>query len=152
MAERWSIGGEVVEAGVHVAGGKVRVALGERVVEYTAIPLADGSVRLVGPDGARIAVVDGDRVTIAGRTREVRRAPPAAREAPPVVTPPMPAVVGRVLVAVGDVVAAKQPLVTVTAMKMEVVLRAPHAGTVAVVRVAPGDKVNPGDVLVEVVP
>lgn len=148
--ERFEIDGKVVEAEIDAAAGRVRVRLGERVVEYAVERGRDGAVRLVGPDGARTAFVDGDEVTLDGRTRRVRRAPPGRPAPPPVVTPPMPAVVGRVLVAVGDTVTERQPLVTVTAMKMEVVLRSPRDGVVRAVRVAPGDRVGPGDVLVEV--
>jgi biotin carboxyl carrier protein len=62
----------------------------------------------------------------------------------------MPATVSRLLVAEGASVQAGDPLVAVTAMKMEVTLRAPRAG-VAHINVAVGDKVMPGDVLVDVV-
>lgn len=155
MKERFLVGdagaGEgALEAEVEVAPGRVVLHRGgqDRVYAVTAQP--DGSVRIVGPDGVHVAWVDGDVVTIAGRSRRVRRAPPSARAVPPVVTPPMPAVVARIHVTVDEVVAARQALVTVTAMKMEVVLRAPHAGRVRTIRPAVGDRVAPGDVLVDI--
>lgn len=123
MSERWQVGAQVVT--ITPGGDAVRTAH---------------------------AVVSGDEVCIAGRTRRVRRAPPTAAAVKPVVTPPMPAVVGRILVSVGEVVALGQGLVTVVAMKMELTLRAPHAGTVTEVRVRPGENVAPGQILVEVVP
>lgn len=145
MKERFGVGGQALEADVSVAPGRVRVG---REVTVTRLP--DGSVRLAWPGGSAVAWVVGDEVCIDGRVRAVRRAAAEAPPPPPVVTPPMPAVVGRVLVAVGDPVTRGQPVVTVTAMKMEVTLRAPHDGRVTVVRVGPGDKVAPGDRLVEV--
>jgi biotin carboxyl carrier protein len=50
----------------------------------------------------------------------------------------------------GAIVVKGDGVVAISAMKMEVTLRAPRAGT-ARVRVAVGDKVMPGDVLVDVV-
>jgi biotin carboxyl carrier protein len=56
----------------------------------------------------------------------------------------MPGRVARVLVAVGDRVAARQGVVVVEAMKMENELRAPRAGTVTEIKVAPGAAVEAG--------
>ena len=150
MKDRFLVGGEAVEADVDVGLGRVVLARGGEGNVYSVTALPDGSLRIAGPDGVHTAWVDGDVVTINGRSRRVRRAPPAARPVPPVVTPPMPAVVARIHVVVGDLVIARQPLVTVTAMKMEVVLRAPHAGRVRTIRPAVGDRVAPGDVLVDI--
>jgi biotin carboxyl carrier protein len=60
----------------------------------------------------------------------------------------MPGRVVRVLVAAGDQVEARQPLVVVEAMKMENELRAPRAGRIKQVAVAPGLSVDAGAVLV----
>jgi len=60
------------------------------------------------------------------------------------------AVVTEVHVVVGDVVQVDAPLVTVEAMKMLSVLRAPEAGTVTEVFAAPGDSVPAGAVLVAI--
>ena len=62
----------------------------------------------------------------------------------------MPAVVQNVLVEVDQVVDKGQPLVVVSAMKMESTLVAPYPGTVAAVNTEVGAKVNPGDILVEI--
>jgi biotin carboxyl carrier protein len=56
------------------------------------------------------------------------------------------------LVTVGDEVRKSQPLVVISAMKMEARLVAPHAGIVRVIRATVGASVKPGDVLVEVEP
>ncbi|MSP55985.1 MAG: hypothetical protein EXR69_10335 [Myxococcales bacterium] len=89
-------------------------------------------------------------VVVDGRRRAVSVAAPGAKPPPPIVTPPMPAVVGRVLVSEGSAVVEGDALVTVTAMKMELTLRAPRSG-VAHVLVKPGDRVMPGDILVDVI-
>lgn len=65
------------------------------------------------------------------------------------VTPPMPAVVAAVLVRPGEYVEKGRPLVVVSAMKMETRLAAGVSGTVKAVHVTVGQKVRPGDVLVE---
>jgi biotin carboxyl carrier protein len=59
-------------------------------------------------------------------------------------------VVVKVLVAVGDAVTRGQPLVVVSAMKMETTLVAPKDGTVSEIKAKEGDKVNPSDVLVHI--
>lgn len=66
------------------------------------------------------------------------------------VTPPMPAVVIAVAVREGDVVEKGQGVVVVSAMKMETTLFAPYDGLVKKVNVCEGDKVMPGDILVDI--
>jgi acetyl/propionyl-CoA carboxylase alpha subunit len=96
----------------------------------------------------------------AGARRSRPRAAPAAAAPsapgpglpPGAVTPPMPAAVVAVLVQVGQEVAKGQPAVVVSAMKMEIQLGAPCAGRVRSVAAAPGARVRPGDLLVEVEP
>jgi biotin carboxyl carrier protein len=61
----------------------------------------------------------------------------------------MPGTVIRVLVAAGAHVTARQPLVVLEAMKMETPLVAPYDATVKSVRVAEGDLVAGGALLVE---
>ena len=57
-----------------------------------------------------------------------------------------------VLVTVGERVQAKQPLVTLEAMKMEHVHAAPASGTVVALHVATGEQVQAGRVVVEIEP
>jgi acetyl/propionyl-CoA carboxylase alpha subunit len=73
----------------------------------------------------------------------------AGGEAPEEINAPMPGTVIRVLVAPGRRVAARDPLVVVEAMKMEMPLHAPRAGIVLAVHVREGDTVARGAVLVE---
>ncbi len=62
----------------------------------------------------------------------------------------MPGNVVDVLVSEGDVVKAGQPVLISEAMKMETEIQAPVAGTVKAVHVAKGDRVTPGDLLIEI--
>jgi biotin carboxyl carrier protein len=64
----------------------------------------------------------------------------------------MPGTVLRVDVREGQDVAEGEPLVVLEAMKMELAVAAPAAGTVAAVLVAPGDLVARGQALVELAP
>lgn len=52
-------------------------------------------------------------------------------------------------VAVGDTVDAGDPVCLLESMKMEIPVLTEHAGTVATIKVTPGDVVQEGDVLVE---
>ncbi|MBU2324100.1 MAG: biotin/lipoyl-binding protein, partial [Gammaproteobacteria bacterium] len=70
--------------------------------------------------------------------------------APGDVSTSMPGNIVDVLVKVGDSVKAGQAVLISEAMKMETEVQAPIAGTVKAVHVAKGDRVNPGEVLVEI--
>lgn len=70
--------------------------------------------------------------------------------APGDVSTTMPGNIVEVLVKVGDVVKAGQAVLITEAMKMETEVQAPIDGTVKALHVAKGDRVNPGDVLVEI--
>ncbi len=62
----------------------------------------------------------------------------------------MPGNVVDVLVKEGDVVKAGQPVMISEAMKMETEIQAPIAGKIKAVHVAKGDRVTPGDLLIEI--
>ena len=62
----------------------------------------------------------------------------------------MPGKVIQVLVAEGDAVEENARLVVMEAMKMELTIRAPHAGQVARLPVQAGQLVDAGTVLVEI--
>jgi pyruvate carboxylase subunit B len=70
--------------------------------------------------------------------------------APGDVSTTMPGNVVDVLVAVGDAVKAGQTVLVSEAMKMETEIQAPIAGTVKAIHVGKGDRVNPGEVLIEI--
>jgi pyruvate carboxylase subunit B len=63
----------------------------------------------------------------------------------------MPGNIVAVLVKEGDVVKAGQPVLVTEAMKMEAEVQAPIAGKIAGIFVAKGDRVTPGEVLIEIV-
>ena len=65
------------------------------------------------------------------------------------VTAPMPGTVIRVEVEVGDEVRARQPLVVLEAMKMEIPVHSPFAGKVKALFVRDGDRVAGGTLLAE---
>ena len=102
---------------------------------------------------------DGKIITIKGKTyfvqdadlleqNKTRKKGPGSN--PTEVTPPMPAVVIAVSVSEGDVVEKGQAVVIVSAMKMETTLFAPFSGKVTKVNVVDGDKVMPGEILVDI--
>ncbi|WP_151775180.1 acetyl/propionyl/methylcrotonyl-CoA carboxylase subunit alpha [Streptomyces abyssomicinicus] len=76
----------------------------------------------------------------------------AARAGADSLTAPMPGTVTVVKAAVGDRVEAGQSLLVVEAMKMEHVISAPHAGTVAELDVTPGTSVAMDQVLAVITP
>ncbi len=114
----------------------------------------DGSVSLVGADGARhrfrVAVEPGTDALWLGRDGEVWCSTPTDRDhgisasaasSDGAIVSPMPGTVTAVLLAPGDSVDADQAVVVVEAMKMEHTLTAPVAGVLAEVPVSVGDKV-----------
>lgn len=100
--------------------------------------------------GGKEVCVDGRSFSVIDPARRPRRRGTGGPAAPGEVTPPMPAVVVGVLVEVGDAVSKGQSLVVVSAMKMEVTLRAPADGVVSKVNTSLQAKVVPGDILVEI--
>jgi biotin carboxyl carrier protein len=110
-------------------------------VGYNAYVAADGPGKTVIIRGIPYYLEDADRQTTSRK---------GAQALPTEVTPPMPAVVVAVPVQVGDPVKQGDPVVVVTAMKMETTLTAPYDGRVAAVKVAVGDKVMPGQILVDI--
>jgi len=122
--------------------GRLLLEVGGRTVE--AVTASEGAAVWVFMDGRSWKVEDADQAP----GRRVRR----GRDDLGDVTPPMPAVVVHVLVATGDEVVRGQGLVVVSAMKMETTLVSPRDGVVAALRTEVGDRVAPGDVLVDVSP
>lgn len=133
--------------------GRIRARIDGEELETVYSVCAPGVVK-VGAQVIRFTALEGGRqVSAAGchvLVEKLRRSAAGEQVIPPEVRPPMPAVVVKVLVAVGDAVSRGQPLVVVSAMKMETTLVAPKDGTVSEIKAKEGDKVNPSDVLVHI--
>ncbi len=76
-------------------------------------------------------------------------AAPAGVTGSKTVTAPIPGVIVSFAVKPGDVVSVGQDLCILEAMKMKNSIRANRSGTIAAVRVAPGDQVKRGQVMLE---
>ena len=160
MKSHWRDGDRVREVELEpLAHGRWRVRVDESEFELAAEAMPDGRLRLVGEGGVTVA-----EVTPEGARRFVRlgvldfvleragsgRARAGAGGHDGGLTAPMPGVITKVMVVVGDEVARGQPLVALEAMKMEHLIRAPHAGVVKRVAASPGSMVQAGAELVEV--
>lgn len=99
--------------------------------------------------GARWLHLDGATLAIRIESGVARRS--QARR-PRGLEVPMPGAVTQVAVSEGEIVTAGQPIVVVEAMKMEHVIRAPHAGRVVGLRVRQGEQVDAGAVVAELRP
>jgi 3-methylcrotonyl-CoA carboxylase alpha subunit len=110
--------------------GRLQVSDGDRVLSADAV-IGGGSVWVW---------IDGNLFEFPTATRTTRAKAGSDDEA---LTPQMSAKVIRVLVEPGQTVAAGDTLVVLEAMKMEMPIRAPHAGTVAAVNCAEGDLATP---------
>jgi pyruvate carboxylase subunit B len=103
--------------------------------------------------GRWVAGVCGEHVELEvldERTRHLRSLTAAARPAGGgIIRAPMPGLVAKVLVEPGAVLSAGAGVLVLEAMKMENELRTSVAGVVAAIRVAAGQTVEKGQVLVE---
>jgi acetyl/propionyl-CoA carboxylase alpha subunit len=142
---------------------KITAVIGGNQLDVSYSAVSDNQIHLV-VNGQRVNAYvsdqsDGKIITIKGKTYFVQDADlldqnksrkKGPGDIPTEVTPPMPAVVIAVSVSEGDVVEKGQGVVVVSAMKMETTLFAPFSGKVAKVNVAEGDKVMPGEILVDI--
>jgi len=116
------------------------VPLSPRSADVQIVPGGGHGELFVGLQGRTIGV------TVNGR-RSAHAEGPLHGHGQVTIVAPMPGRVVRVLVAAGDPVDVRQPVVVVEAMKMENELRAPRAGHVREIAVAPGTSVEAGRVL-----
>ncbi|MFF4651606.1 acetyl/propionyl/methylcrotonyl-CoA carboxylase subunit alpha [Streptomyces sp. NPDC001380] len=119
---------------VSAAPGRVVLETGG-VRRAFAVARYGDTVHVDGPLGAVV-------LTAVGRFPD-----PAAQTAPGSLLAPMPGTVVRTAVAEGDAVRAGQTVLWLEAMKMEHRVTAPADGTVAELRVRPGQQVEPGALL-----
>jgi biotin carboxyl carrier protein len=164
------IGGRIRRIQTERRGGRLQVAVDERVFEVDSRAVGPVAFSLlVQEGGGPIRSVDATvvrrpgsasfEVGLDGHTLPAALVPSfgsRGREAggggagPQHLMAPMPGKVVRVLVAAGDLVQPRQGLVVIEAMKMENELRAARAGRVKAVGVAEGQSVEANALLVTV--
>lgn len=113
--------------------------------EYLARRSSRGSWEFFASGSIHTAEVRDEGEARAGDTSSAARGP----KQPTTLKAPMPGMVVSVLVGVGDLVQPGDPLVVVSAMKMENELQASAPGRVAKVGVVAGEAVNKNQLLVE---
>ena len=134
---------------------------GDETIRFEARRVGTAEYVLCDPeDGEAMHTVyalrDGDRywIHLDGRTwlleRQRRRS--GAQAAPGSLMAPTPGTVDEVLVADGDTVEEAQVLLVLTSMKMQIEIKAPHAGVVSGLSLSPGDQVDGGVPLLQVDP
>jgi len=104
----------------------------------------DQGGKIINMEGITYLVQDADALASMGKRKR------GLKDLPHEVTPPMPSVVVRIMVSIGDMVEKGRGVVVVSAMKMETTLLAPFKGKVVKINVAEGDKVMPGQILVDI--
>ncbi len=134
-------------------GGVSRRVRAEAIDEHHIVLNVDGATVnvYVATEGEETWVwVGGRQRRIQDADAAVPRKRSAAARVPNEVTPPTPATVMRVTAEIGQEVKTGQPLVVVSAMKMEITLGAPYPGVVTAIHTEAGAQVRPGDILVEI--
>jgi 3-methylcrotonyl-CoA carboxylase alpha subunit len=113
----------------------------------------DNAVRLGTQTAWTVRSGDARWVFFDGRTYELIEARAASRRRSrghhDALSAPMPATVRRLAVTPGDRVNAGDVLIVLEAMKMELPVRAAHAGTVRAIACREGELVQPGVPLIE---
>jgi pyruvate carboxylase subunit B len=144
------VDGQSVSASLEALDGSPEVRL---VIEGRAATLAveghgDGVWRLVDRGAVREVGVEDER------TRHIRQLAGAGKAANSgaVVKAPMPGLVVRIPVTVGEQVGAGAGLLVLEAMKMENEIKAAGPGVVSAIRVATGQAVEKGQILIELGP
>jgi biotin carboxyl carrier protein len=142
-------------------GARYRLIIGENTYVVDSAELREGELRFI-VDGqsyrAYVAASGNQRwvafdstvqtFTVPDTSRKARRGSKASGH--DTLEAQMPGVVRKVLVSVGDKVEKGQVLLVLEAMKMEIKIAAPHAGSVEKLGVKEGETVQRGQLLVEV--
>lgn len=142
-------------------GGIIRVRIdGEEIVGKFSPNAGGGGILEIGASRYRVFAArrkESIAVSVGPASFEFKSSEDSSRRrvgglAAPEITAPMPGKVLSVLVQDGDMVAAGEPLIVIEAMKMETTLSAESAAVVKHVRVATGQTVDHGTVLIELSP
>lgn len=141
-------------------GASLRIRVGEKEItaQFAANAGRGGTLTI---DGRRYPIFgvrrkDSILVSVGPASFEFKPAEASRRRArglaAPEIVAPMPGKVLKVLVRDGDLVTAGQPLVVIEAMKMETTLAAESDALIRRVRVAVGQSVDHGAVLIDLSP
>lgn len=162
----YQVGEEVKTVQVERTGATFSVTVGDQRYTVQAQPDAAGRLLLTidgnrttavvaagdSADPARYVWVDGKSWTLQRVTAARRRQGGAQPTTTGAITAPMPGQILELFVTVGATVAQGDPLVVLSAMKMETRIVAPHAGVVAAVGCTVGETVQRGQLLVQLTP
>ena len=164
MEYKLTVNDETVPVDVETAGdNSLSVTIGDNAQQILFSTINEHHIRLdidgrsinayvAGTSDDKWIVINGTSYKVADADVLENKGPRKSRagKTPDIVTPPMPATVVKVMVEQGEAVEAGQPVVVVSAMKMESTLGAPHAGTVTKINTSEGSKVMPGEILVDI--
>lgn len=160
MSRRFSYRGQEIELDVERDDDRVRLSVVDGVdatFEVRRVGSAEFIVRDPDDEGTLHtvhAVRDGNHwwINLDGRTVHLEQviARGGAGGARGGLVAPIPATVQEVLVTDGDAVEEGQVVLVLTAMKMQIEIKAPHAGIVKGLTLAAGDKVDGGVPLLEI--
>jgi biotin carboxyl carrier protein len=138
---------------------RVRIGQQEIIAEFAPNAAGGGTLSIDGRRYQTFGVRRKDSILVAvgPASFEFKSAEDSSRRrarglAAPEIVAPMPGKILKVLVRDGDLVDAGQPLVVIEAMKMETTLAAESAAVIKRVRVAVGETVDHGSVLIELSP
>ena len=135
---RARIDGEEIAAQIEAQpDGSAMLQLKERRYRIAGSKRANSIVVAAGPMSAEYQIVEARRGTRKGGLTSMS------------VDAPMPGMVLKILVSEGVTVSANDPLIVLEAMKTETTLRAESAALIKRIRVAVGQRVDHGAVLIE---
>jgi biotin carboxyl carrier protein len=100
--------------------------------------------KIISINGITYTVCDKDDLSLGKTGKKI------SAGIPDKITPPMPATVISVMVNTEDNVQKGDGIVVISAMKMETTLTAPFNGRVISINTSEGEKVMPGDILVDI--
>lgn len=143
-------------------GKSYRATIGDKTVDVEIVRAKDGQLELlidgervmayVSSDGAkRWVTVNGQTMVLTKPAAGTRKSSHGHHHAAGELTAPMPGQVRTVNVSEGEAVTKGQTLLLLEAMKMEIRIQSPNAGTVSRLFVKQGQTVEREQMLIEIV-